>query len=205
MRARSTASTLLAGITVGALFIGGGYALGSGSQSTTITGCVVTRGHDGLSPGELLIRRRCSTGENKLTWSQQGPRGPQGVQGVQGVKGNPGQQGPAAASAWAYVNATPTPFLGAGQEHLRPIRRVHRRLPGHAAGFDAHRRIDRRSGHPVASSRWPDRRTDPSCVRRNTATRPAGCTFEVFTGYMSSGVFTPGNVSFSVAVFCKQT
>jgi hypothetical protein len=48
--------------------------------------------------------QKCTSNENALDWSQQGPPG---APGVQGDKGDPGQQGPAGVSGYEVV---PHPF-----------------------------------------------------------------------------------------------
>jgi hypothetical protein len=83
---------LLTAALTGAL-AGGGYALASGSGKT-FSGCVVSKPKPGYVVGELLVKKRCSRGESRITWNQQG------VQGAQGV---PGMQGPPAPQAWALI------------------------------------------------------------------------------------------------------
>jgi type VI protein secretion system component Hcp len=67
----------------------------------------------GTSPGQLRVidadTARCATGEETLTWSQQGPIGVQGATGAQGapgVQGPPGVRGPA-GEAGAQGEARP--------------------------------------------------------------------------------------------------
>lgn len=72
----------------------GGYALAAGTGKT-FSGCVVTRPKLGYNVGELLIQKRCSRHESRITWNQQGP---------QGLQGTPGVQGPPAAEAWALID-----------------------------------------------------------------------------------------------------
>jgi hypothetical protein len=91
-----------------AVFLGlsGGYAIAA-SRSTTIRGCVVK------ATGELLVKARCSRGQTKLTWDQQGPQGLQGATGAPGpappsaraIVNNNGQAGPTDGITAAHVSA----------------------------------------------------------------------------------------------------
>ena len=72
----------------------GGYALAAGTGKT-FSGCVVSKPKAGYSVGELLIQKKCSRHESRITWNQQGP---------QGLPGTPGVQGPPAAEAWALIS-----------------------------------------------------------------------------------------------------
>src|ERR1700733_3145457 len=98
--------------TVAALGAGAAIAVGQiGGSGTTYTGCVLT--DNGASDfdvpnGSLRVvdpavtdDMGCTTGEEQITWNQQGPQGPQGTPGVtgpsgpQGAPGTPGATGPA--------------------------------------------------------------------------------------------------------------
>ena len=82
------------------LGLGGGYALAA-SKTKTITVCA-DRGTGVL---HLKTHGRCKHGQTRVTWNQQGP---QGVQGPAGLTGAP------AVSIWANVTNGGSLFAGQG-------------------------------------------------------------------------------------------
>ncbi len=176
------------GVIAGALLAGGSYALGAGSSSKTITSCVVKKTH------ELLVQNRCGRGESRLTWSQQGPRG------VQGLQGKTGPQGPAAAEAWAAITATPPTAFVSGENIT--------------AQYDAVGLFTVTPGASCSSATNPAVVVTPTPSSVGAGETPVayvgpsgapGGSFQVTTGYLSGGTFTPNDVAFSVAVFCNQS
>jgi hypothetical protein len=71
---------IVAGVVMGAVFAGGGYALAA-SRSTVIHGCVNKRTH------ALTVTARCAKGTTALTWNRKGPAGARGAKGAAGVAG----------------------------------------------------------------------------------------------------------------------
>jgi hypothetical protein len=58
----------------------GGYAFAA-TSTKTIHACVMKHS------GELLLKNKCTRGESKLVWNQQGPAGAQGKAGATGAAG----------------------------------------------------------------------------------------------------------------------
>jgi hypothetical protein len=69
---------VLVGVIVGALLVGGGYAIAA-SRSTVIHGCVNKKTH------ALTVTTRCGKGTTVLTWNQRGPAGAKGASGATGA------------------------------------------------------------------------------------------------------------------------
>ncbi|MGH2885342.1 MAG: type VI secretion system tube protein Hcp, partial [Solirubrobacteraceae bacterium] len=107
--------------TVAALGAGAAIAVGQiGGAGTTYTGCVLTDTSSSELPfGSLRVidptgtetdfgATSCTTGEQTITWNQQGPTGatgPQGTQGPQGLQGSPGATGPAGPAGTVQVSS----------------------------------------------------------------------------------------------------
>lgn len=190
----NTSSRLLpvaAAAAAGALLAGGGYAIGAGGSGKTISGCVVTRSHAGLNAGELLIQNSCGRWERPIGWDVRGP---------QGVQGPVGPAGPQAASAWGNVGGAPN---SGGTLHNITVQ-----YDGSPGLYTVTELGVCPSGFTTAEVVSP---TPPTAAVQAGQTPIAyvqvpqpGNSFQVQTGYLSSGVFTPNDVNFSVAVYCQQ-
>jgi hypothetical protein len=71
-------SQIVAGVVVGAVLAGGGYAIAA-SHTTVIHGCVNRKTRT------LTVTAKCGKGTNVLTWSQRGPAGAKGATGAVGA------------------------------------------------------------------------------------------------------------------------
>jgi hypothetical protein len=90
--------TAAAFVGVLALFVvGGGYALATGTATTTITACIHRHG------GDIYIAKSCATGDKAISWNKVGPRGPRGA------PGHIGPQGPGATSINFTTNGSASP------------------------------------------------------------------------------------------------
>ncbi len=94
---------LVAGIVVGALLAGGGYALAA-SSSGVIDACVNTHSRALTVPAS----GRCGKGFTALTWNRQGLRGATGATGERGATGASGSAGiPAKVSVGTVTTGSP--------------------------------------------------------------------------------------------------
>jgi hypothetical protein len=156
------------------LALGGGYAIAATSPKT-IRACVVKK------TGELLVKARCSRGQSRLDWNQQGPQGQSPVTAWAAVQAN-GFTGAGArgisvqhVSTGTYnVTATPSECT---QVADAPTVTVDAAPPTGAPPAGA---------FPVA---WE------TFTRRNT--------FTVSTGVVVGGSFTPTDEAFNVQLPCS--
>jgi hypothetical protein len=186
--ARRNAIPYLALLLVLVVGAGGGYALAA-SKTKTITVCADKK------TGILHLHKRgkCKRGQQRVSWNQQGRQGPQGAQGPAGQPGAP------AAGAWAVVLTSGSVFAGQGisVQHLSvgtyqltitatactqktnsPVVTVNDANPpiGHGAGAFPTAWVNPVSGSNV---------------------------FDVFTGVVTSGSFTPSDDQFDVMDQCS--
>ncbi len=197
MTSTSRITMMAAGVLAGALLAGGSYALGAGGSAKTISGCVVTRAHSGLSAGELLIANRCGRDERPISWNEQGRPG------MPGAKGQTGSQGPPAASDWASVVGSPTPFTTAGQNisvqngGAAGVTTVTPLAPCTNGAQAAEVVTPTPSAAGVQAGQTPVAYVELGSGSQNS--------FQVVTGYLSGGTFTADSEQFSVAVYCEQS
>lgn len=114
-RRRFSASLKVLVPTVAALGAGAAIAVGQiGATGSTYTGCVLTnQGDTATVPiGSLRVLdpavtddMSCTSGEEQITWNQQGPQGQTGPQGPQGPQGTPGAAGPAGPAGSVQVSS----------------------------------------------------------------------------------------------------
>lgn len=92
----------LAGIVGALLAIGAGIAYATIPDSNKVfTACVTTKAGGSFGTIRMIdpslpassTNSKCGSGEQQVTWNQQGQQGPQGVQGIQGPQGLQGPQG----------------------------------------------------------------------------------------------------------------
>jgi hypothetical protein len=172
-------------IAIAALFLAlsGGYAIAATTNSNTFHGCVVKK------TGELFVKSRCSKGQRKISWNQQGPRGKTGTTGA------PGQAPP---SAWAIVSnagqAEPTDgitatHVSAGTYQLTVTASV-------CAGAQNAPLVSVSDGNP------PNGQTAgafPVAWVGDTGTNQ----FTVYTGVVVNGMFTPTDHTFNIEDVCN--
>jgi len=170
-----------------AIGLGGGYAIAA-SKTKTITVCA----DKGTGILHLKTHGRCKRGQTRVTWNQVGPQGPQGAQGAAG------QPGAAAVSIWANVDNAGSVVSGQGlsvQHVAAGTYQVTITAPQCAHGANA----------PVISVSD----TYPPGGQGSTAF-PVGWyqstglneQFDVFTGVVVGGSFTPTDHTFTVMDTC---
>lgn len=158
------------------LALGGGYAIAAGN-TTTIHACVVKK------TGELLVKARCSRGQSRLVWNQQGPQGQPPV------------------TAWAAVNAVG--FTGAGTrgisvQHVSTGTYDLTATPSQCTKVTDAPIVTVDTAIPAGSTppgQFPVAWEVHSGNGRNT--------FTVFTGVVVAGSFTPTDEAFNVQVPCS--
>jgi hypothetical protein len=104
MTLRIKLSHLVAGVVVGALLVGAGYALAT-TRTTVIHACINSKSRALTVPA----RGKCARGSRALNWNQQGPRGTTGAKGAAGAKGASGSAG---SSATVSVGSVTTESAG---------------------------------------------------------------------------------------------
>jgi hypothetical protein len=104
MTLRIKLSHLVAGVVVGALLVGAGYALAT-TRTTVIHACVNSKSRALTVPA----RGKCARGSRALSWNQRGPRGTTGAKGAAGAKGASGLEG---NSATVSVGSVTTESAG---------------------------------------------------------------------------------------------
>ena len=185
---RNAIPYLVCGVVL-ALGVGGGYAYAA-SKTKTITVCA----DKGTGVLHLHNHGKCKRGQTRVTWNQKGPQGAQGTQGPAGAPGAP------AVSVWAQVTNAGLAVLGPGSlgpaclgrhvpgdDHRSGVRSRIQRTGDHRLGHQSPRRSGARSGaFPVA---W----------YQSTGSNQV---FNVFTGVVVGGSFTPTDHAFTVMDSC---
>jgi hypothetical protein len=182
--ARRNAIPYVALLLVLALGVGGGYALAAGNTKT-ITVCA------DKETGILHLHNhgKCKRGETHVTWNQQGP------QGAQGPAGEPGAP---AVSVWAQVTNAGPLFSGQGLsvQHVSVgTYQVTITAPECAHGSNA-------PVITVSDTNPPGGQVAgafPVAWYRSTGSNQQ---FNVFTGVVSGGFFTPTDHAFTVMDTC---
>jgi hypothetical protein len=159
---------------------GGGYAVAAASKKT-IHGCVNNRTH------VLLVQKRCHRGERPIVWSQQGPQG------------TPGRPGSSPVTAWTVVGGSGSTVGGHGivVQHVATGTYRVTATPAQCAQLPA--------SSPVVTP------SDSNPPAGHTAGAfpvawvgdDAGGTFTVFTGVVSSGMFSPADLTFNIQESCS--
>jgi hypothetical protein len=91
MTLRIKLSHLVAGLVVGVLLVGAGYALAT-TRTAVIHACINNKSRALTVPAS----GKCARGSRALSWNQRGPRGTTGAKGAIGAKGASGSAGSAA-------------------------------------------------------------------------------------------------------------
>jgi hypothetical protein len=186
-------------VTIVALAAGGGYALAAGN-SKTITVCADKK----TGVLHLKTKGRCKASQTRVTWNQQGPAGPRGVQGPVGAQGTQGAQGPAGptgttASAWGIVGDNGG--LGPGAQGLTSQRlgpgdyEITITAPA-CASVPNVPTVTVSDGYPPAGQ---SAGAFPQAWIADTA---GNGPFEVHTGVVVGGTFTPTDRPFNVQDVC---
>lgn len=170
---------------------GGGYALAA-TSSKTIHGCVVKRS------GELLLRNKCSRGESKVAWNQRGPAGPRGKTGVTGATGPAGTT-PYSAEGVVGINGG---YDGTGFTS-QPIATGEFlvTLTGPACSTDSPGKpslVVTPRGNPSFPATTSGGSYDVADVAGTTVPGQ----FDVYTGEIVSGSYTPVDDSFNLVGAC---
>jgi hypothetical protein len=171
-------------IAIAALFLAlsGGYAIAATTSSNTLQGCVVKK------TGELLVKSRCSKGQRKISWNQQGPRG------KTGSMGNPGQAPP---SAWAIVsnNGEAEPTDGISVKHIS--------AGTYQVTVTASQCVDKQNAPVVSVSDGnpPNGQAAGAFPVAWVAVQGSG-PFTVYTGVVVNGTFTPTDHTFNIQDVC---
>jgi hypothetical protein len=166
---------------------GAGYAMAA-SKTKTITVCADKT----TGVLHLKTRGRCKRSQTRVTWNQQGPQGPEGQQGPAGQPGAP------AATAWAHVLSSGSVFAGQGIS-IQHVSSGEYQLTVSAAacsqGFNA----------PVVTvdAGPPNGQTPGPFPEAWVATVNSSNEFDVFTGVVTSGSFTPTDEEFYVLDECS--
>ncbi|MGH2873877.1 MAG: hypothetical protein ACRDL5_15630 [Solirubrobacteraceae bacterium] len=184
MRSGSRIAQLALAALAGAALTGGGLALAS-SGSRTIHGCVVRRTH------QLLIQRRCTRSETRLTWNQRGPTGP---------AGRTGATGPQAVGAWGLIGENESAAFVTSGQNLAATRTGVGTVSVTITGGPC---ADEESAVVVS----PNTAARPGAqlpVAYTTGTAGAS-SFTLNLGTLIGGAFTPqdGIVGADVAVYCS--
>jgi hypothetical protein len=170
-----------------ALGAGGGYAVAA-TKTKTVTVCADKK----TGVLHLKTRGKCSRTQTRVTWNQRGPQGAQGIQGTEGPAGA------SAVSIWAQVTNAGPLFSGQGL-----------------------------SVQHLSTGTYQVTITAPACAQRANApvitvsdTNPPGGqvagafpvawyqstggnqVFNVFTGVVAGGSFTPTDHAFTVMDTC---
>lgn len=174
-------------VLVLAVSAGGGYALAA-SKTKTITVCADKK----TGVLHLKTRGRCSRGQTRVSWNQEGPQGPQGLQGTAGQPGAP------AAAAWAHVLASGAVFAGQGviiQHQSTGTYQLTINAPACAQGLNA----------PVVTvddvppqSQGPGNFPTAWITAVNSSNQ-----FDVITGIVASGSFSATDHEFYVVDECS--
>jgi hypothetical protein len=102
MTLRIKLSHLVAGVVVGALLVGAGYALAT-TRNSVIHACVNARTRALTVPA----KGRCARGSKALNWNQRGPKGKRGARGARGSAGAAGATGSPATVSIGSVSTEP--------------------------------------------------------------------------------------------------
>jgi hypothetical protein len=167
-----------------ALGAGGGYALAAG-KTKTITVCA----DKGTGVLHLKTRGRCKRGQKRVTWNQQGS---------QGVQGPAGQPGTPAVSVWGQVTNAGSLFSGQGLsvQHLAAgTYQVTITAAACVHGANAPV-ITVSDGNPPAGQ---GAGAFPIAWFQSTGSNQQ---FNVFTGVVVGGAFTPTDHTFTVMDTC---
>jgi hypothetical protein len=156
----------------------GGYAIAA-TSSKSIHACVVKK------TGELLVKARCSGGQTKLTWNQQGP---QGLQGKTGSTGAPGQAPP---SAWAIVSPN-------GQSHGQGLTAQNVSAGVYTVTVTAAACAGKQNAPVVDVSSSNPPGSFPLAWVGDAGSSP----FTVYTGVVTGGTFTATDETFNVQDVC---
>jgi hypothetical protein len=166
----------------------GGYAFAA-TSTKTIHACVMKHS------GELLLKNKCTRGESKLVWNQQGPAGPQGKAGVTGAAGST----PYSAEGVVGINGgysgtglTSAP-LGTGEYQVTLTG------PGCAAEAGA---ADSLVVTPVGDPSFPATTSAGSYDVGDVAGTTTPGVFDVYIGEVVSGAYTPVDDGFDVVGSC---
>ena len=130
----SRGASAAAGVMLGLLVAGGGYALASGGG--TITACVRAASH-------TLYVGQCAKHEKQLTWNQVGPEGsvgPAGPTGARGLTGPPGPTGTTGATGATGATGLAGPPGPAGISLFARVDEtgaLHQHSPGVSASKDS--------------------------------------------------------------------
>jgi hypothetical protein len=104
MTLRIKLSHLVAGLVVGVLLVGTGYALAT-TRTVVIHACINNKSRALTVPA----RGKCARGSRALSWNQRGPQGTKGAKGATGAKGASGSAG---SSATVSVGSITTESAG---------------------------------------------------------------------------------------------
>jgi len=169
-----------------ALGAGAGYAVAA-TKTKTITVCA------DKTTGVLHLKThgRCKRGQTRVTWNQRGPQGPGGLQGPAGQPGAP------AAAAWAHVLSSGSVFAGQGIS-IQHVSAGEYQLTVSAVacsqGFNA----------PVVTvDAGPPNGQAPGPFPTAWIAAAGSNQFNVFTGVVTSGSFTPTDEEFYVLDECS--
>jgi hypothetical protein len=174
----------LALVLVLAVGAGAGYAVAA-SKTTTITVCA----DKGTGVLHLHNHGKCKRNQTRVTWNQQGPQGPQGVQG---------QPGTPAVSVWANVANAGSVVSGQGLSVQHVAAGAYQvTITGGQCAHGANAPVLTVSdtnppGGEVAGA-------FPVAWYQSTGSNQQ---FNVFTGVVTGGAFTPTDHTFTVMDSC---
>jgi hypothetical protein len=185
--ARRNPVPYLALLVVLAVGAGGGYAFAA-SKTKTITVCADKK------TGVMHFKSRggrCSRGQTRVTWNQQGP---------QGVQGSAGQAGAPAVSIWANVanNGSVVAGQGLSVQHLS-AGTYQVTITSAACVHGANAPLITVSDTNPPGGTPPTDKAFPVAWYESTGSNQQ---FEVFTGVADTGSFTASDHTFTVMDTC---